>query len=648
MKNPVHVQHWGTHISTPVVSPEKAQVQVEIQLANKQSDWSGSYQIKTSLMDVDGQEVASAASDFEFSAGAGSLIQQLAVKRPRLWGFETPHLYQAVSSISRDGKVLDTYTTSFGIRTIAFTREGFFLNGKREKIKGVCLHHDLGPLGAAVNDRATARQLEIMKAMGVNAIRTAHNPTSPEQLALCDKMGILVQAEAFDCWELPKTENDYHKYWAAWHEQDLRDMIRRDRNHPAIIMWSIGNEVGEQRTDNGRFIAQKLVQICKEEDPYRPTTAGFNHLTAALKNGLADEVDLIGANYKPTQYEEVRARNPEWIVYGSETASCVSSRGVYHLPLAKYNKHESLQISSYDIQSPPWAYPPDVEFHFQDSLPGMIGEFVWTGFDYLGEPTPYGGKDNLTHGNWDVDWPSRSSYFGIVDLAGFPKDRFYLYQSQWTTAPMVHLLPHWNWEGKGVTEIPVYCYTNCEEAELFVNGKSQGRKKMGVDKTRIPVAFGAWGKRPRYFDSPYRLHWNVSYEPGEIEVLAYRGGKVVAQTSIKTAKEPANILLTADREIIQANGEDLSFITVKIMDENSIFCPLANNKIDFTLEGPATIAAVGNGNAASTAPFQAPFRNAFNGLCLLVIRSEKGKTGEVKIHASSPGLAPQSITIMTK
>jgi beta-galactosidase len=304
-------------------------------------------------------------------------------------------------------------------------------------------------------------------------------------------------------------------------------------------------------------------------------------------------------------------------------------------------------VNSYDTNSPSWAYPSDLEFHFQDSLPNILGEFIWTGFDYLGEPTPYGGKDNLTHGNWDVDWPSRSSYFGAVDLAGFPKDRFYLYQSQWTTEPMVHILPHWNWENTGIKNIPVYCYTNADEAELFINGKSQGRKIKGIDKTRIPVKFGAWKKRPKYFDSPYRLNWNVLYEPGEIEVVAYKDGKEVKRDKIITSKKPQKIELIADRNVITADGEDLSFITVKITDENSIFCPLADNKIDFKITGPATITAVGNGNAASIEPFQANYRKAFNGLCLLVIKSIKGKSGEITIEASSKGLNSKIIKLKT-
>jgi len=646
VKNPVHIKHWGSYITTPVITENKAEVSIETKINNTEK-LNGSYQIVTTIFDADNAEITSGTYEFDFDGDEQTIIQTLEIANPKLWDFETPYLYKAVSTIYKNQVAIDNYNTNFGIRTIEFNREGFFLNGRKEKLKGVCLHHDLGPLGAAVNYRATQRQLEIMKEMGINAIRTSHNPASPEQLELCDKMGILVQEEAFDCWKLPKVENGYNKYWNEWHEQDLRDMIKRDRNHPSVIMWSIGNEVREQNQADGYIIARELTKISHEEDPTRPVTAGFNNFDQAIKNGLADEIDLVGANYKPTQYASAFNNHKNWIVYGSETASTVSSRGVYHLPLENYDKHESLQVNSYDFNAPNWAYPPDVEFHFQDSLPQILGEFIWTGFDYLGEPTPYGGKDNLTHGNWDVDWPSRSSYFGAVDLCGFPKDRFYLYQSQWTTEPMVHMLPHWNWEGAGIKEIPVYCYTNCDEVELFLNGKSQGKKKRGLDKTRIPVWFWAWGNRPKYFDSPYRLNWNVAYEPGEIEVIAYNNGIEVKRNSIKTAGTPNKIELIPDREIINADGKDLSFITVKIEDENSNFCPLADNKIEFKVTGPATIAAVGNGNAASTEPFQANYRKAFNGMCLLIVKSKKGETGDVLIEAFSNGLKSKSITIKT-
>ncbi|MFH4967737.1 glycoside hydrolase family 2 TIM barrel-domain containing protein [Gaetbulibacter sp. M240] len=646
IKNPVHVGHWGTQITTPEITNEKARILVKTIITNQKLK-RGKYEIKTTIYDANNTAIAETTTPFFFDKNQAEVLQDLHIKDPNLWHFETPNLYKALSVVYHNNSAVDNVENTFGIRKIEFTPDGFFLNGQREKIRGVCLHNDLGPLGSAVNYRATERQLQIMKDMGVNAIRTSHNPTSPEQLALCNKLGLLVQAEAFDMWKLPKTENDYHLDWDAWHQQDLRDMIRRDFNHPSIIMWSIGNEIKEQKDKSGALIASELVAICHEEDPTRPTTAGFNQLDAAIKNGLAEVVDLVGANYKPTQYAGVMKKHPNWVVYGSETASTVSSRGVYHLPLRTYDKDASLQVNSYDFNAPSWAYPPDVEFYFQETLPHVIGNFMWTGFDYLGEPTPYGGKDNITTGNWNADWPARSSYFGAVDLSGFPKDRFYLYQSQWTTKPMAHLLPHWNWEGTEIKTVPVYCYTNADTAELFLNGKSLGKKIKGIDKTRIPVWFWAWGDRPKYFDSPYRLSWDVPFAPGELKVVAYKNDEIVAQDIVKTSKAPQKISLIADRNTIKADGEDLSFITVKIEDEDSNFCPLADNKVYFKISGPATIAAVGNGNAASTEPFQADFRKTFNGLCLLIIKSEKGTPGDITIEAISPGLKSSILNIKT-
>ncbi|GAA4281323.1 glycoside hydrolase family 2 TIM barrel-domain containing protein [Gaetbulibacter aestuarii] len=647
IKNPIHIAHWGSRISTPIVTEDMAKVEVKTKLSNKDLN-KGPYKLKTTLYDNNNKQVAEDIIKLGIDEPVVEVSQTMEIENPKLWHFERPNLYKAVSILYKNDNAIDNTEVTFGVRTIKYTREGFFLNGKKEKIHGVCLHNDLGPLGAAVNYRATERQLQIMKKMGVNAIRTSHNPTSPEQLELCDKLGLLVQGEAFDVWKLPKTKNDYHTDWDAWHRQDLKDMIRRDYNHPSIIMWSIGNEIKEQKEPYGADIAKELVAICHDEDPTRPTTAGFNQLSAAIKNGLAAAVDLVGANYKPTQYSGVMKQHPTWIVYGSETASAVSSRGVYQLPLQKYDKDPSLQVNSYDIIAPPWAYPPDIEFHFQDALPQVIGNFMWTGFDYLGEPTPYGGKDNETTGSWNTDWPARSSYFGAVDLSGFPKDRFYLYQSQWTTEPMVHLLPHWNWENSGIKTVPVYCYTNADSAELFLNGKSLGKKVKGVDTTRIPVSFHAWGNRPKYFDSPYRLSWNVPYTPGELKVVAYRNDSIVATESVRTAKARNKIRLIPDRNVIKADGQDLSFITVKIEDKDSNFCPLADNKVTFKVTGPGTIEAVGNGNATSTEPFQANYRKAFNGLCLLVVKSKKDFPGDITIEAMSEGLVSSTIQIKTK
>ncbi|TLX78161.1 DUF4982 domain-containing protein [Labilibacter sediminis] len=639
IKHPVHIAHWGTYITTPEVNKNEAVIHIETTIENNQL-LKGNYELETILLDSIGAKVAYGKSKVIFQHDKKAVVkQQLTVKHPQMWHINNPYLYKVQSKIMEGSAYVDDYQSTFGIRTIEFTKEnGFLLNGEQVHFKGVCLHHDLGPLGAAVNYRATERQLQIMKEIGVNAIRTAHNPPSPEQLELCDKMGILVQVEAFDEWKLAKVQNGYNKYWDEWHEKDLRDMIRRDRNHPSVVMWSIGNEIKEQRKKNGGKLAGHLVDICHNEDPTRPVTVGLSQYPHCIDNGLADAVDLVGLNYKPTQYKNALTYNPDFRVYGSETSSVVSSRGVYHLPIENYEKHKSLQVTSYDIVSPPWAYPPDFETYAQETMTHSLGEFVWTGFDYLGEPTPYNGKDNMTHGKWGGDWPSRSSYFGIVDLCGFPKDRYYYYQSIWTEQPMVHILPHWNWKGSPHKTIPVYCYTNCDEAELFLNGRSLGKKVMGVDKTTIPADFKFWKRPEKTWDSPYRLNWNVNYEPGELKVVAYKDGKIAAQKEIVTAGEPYQINLIPDRKIINADGYDLSFVTVRIEDKDGNFCPLANNLVKFEIEGPASIAAVGNGNAATTEPFQANYRKAFNGLCMLIIKSETGQSGVVKINAGSENL----------
>ncbi len=646
IKNPVHIAHWGTYITTPEVDKEKARVNIETTIENIES-LQGRYNLETIILDASGAEVANGTSKIQFTENDNAVINQsLSIDKPELWDLDNPHLYQAKSVVKKNGIVVDNVLSDFGVRTIEFTKDkGFLLNGKQVRFQGVCLHHDLGPLGAAVNYRATERQLEIMKSMGVNAIRTSHNPPSPEQLEICDKMGILVQVEAFDEWKIAKVENGYNKFWDEWHETDLRDMIKRDRNHPSVIMWSIGNEIREQQKKHGGELAKHLTEICHNEDPTRPVTAGFNNYPQCVRNGLAGAIDLVGLNYKPTQYDIVLKKNPDFIVYGSETSSCVSSRGVYHLPVENYDKHESLQLTSYDIISPPWAYPPDFEIYAQETMTRSLGEFIWTGFDYLGEPTPFNGRDNETHGKWGGEWPSRSSYFGAVDLCGLPKDRYYFYQSRWTKKPMVHILPHWNWKDSGHKTIPVYCYTNGDEAELFLNGKSLGRKKMGVDKTTIPAEFSWWKKPETTWDSPYRLNWNVKYEPGELKVVAYKNGKVYAEKIISTAEKAAKIELVPDRKEIDADGSDLSFITVRITDKDGNFCPRADNLVNFEVEGAGVIAAVGNGNAATIESFQANYRKAFNGMCMLIIKSKKDVPGEIKITVTSKGLVTKNITI---
>jgi beta-galactosidase len=408
-------------------------------------------------------------------------------------------------------------------------------------------------------------------------------------------------------------------------------------------MWSIGNEVLEQGSPEGAVIAKKLTAICHEEDPTRPVTAGYNQHWNAIKNGLADAVDIVGLNYKPTDYAKILKDHPNWMLLGAETASTVSSRGVYHLPIEKYQKHPSLQLTSYDVLAPAWAYIPDVEFQMQeDTRPRVLGQFVWTGFDYLGEPTPY----FAGRGANETDWPARSSYFGIVDLAGFPKDRFYLYQSVWTKAPMVHVLPHWNWEGREGQAIPVMCYTNADEAELFLNGKSLGRKKRGSEPVELPV--GPNVSADRKFSSKYRLMWNVPYAAGALKAVAYKDGKQVAVHEVRTAGAPARVTLNADRTAFAADGADLSFITVRVEDKDGNLCPAADNLVRFKVEGAGRIAAVDNGNAATVESFQADHRKAFSGMALVIVRSERGKAGRIRVTAASDGLAQGETTVTTR
>ncbi len=644
INNPIHIAQWGTYITTPKIDDQSATTKI-VTLINNKNNCEQSAKLRTTIFNKDGQLVSEKESDIVLQANAsGYANQELTIQNPLRWDLDSPYLYKVVSEIHLDGKVIDIYESDFGIRDISFTAEGGFkLNGRSVKFKGVCMHHDLGPLGSAVNYRATERQVQIMKKMGVNAIRTSHNPPSPELLQICDRLGVLVQVEAFDEWKIAKVVNGYNKYFDEWHEKDLRDMIKRDRNHPSVIMWSIGNEILEQGRKDGWKLTKHLNDICHDEDPTRPTTAGFNYFPAPFTNKLANQIDVVGLNYWPLNYQEVLDNNPNMIVYGSETSSQTSSRGIYHLPIDAMQQHQTNQASSYDvIVGPPWAYPPDVEFEQQEKVNKSLGEFMWTGFDYLGEPTPYGGRDNSTHGYWNDDWPSHSSYFAPVDLCGFPKDRFYLYQSQWTEEPMVHVLPHWNWEGMEGTSIPVYAYTNCEQVELFVNGKSLGKKTKGVDLTPIPAEFHGFEKGT--YQSKYRLSWDVPYQPGEIKVVASTNGEVLAEKSIKTAGKPVEIKLSADRSILKANDVDLSFITVEVLDENGIHCPTANNLIEFNVNGQGTIAGVGNGNSASLEPLQSDKISLFSGKALLII-SATNKKGEISITASSKGLPDATIRL---
>jgi len=638
---PVHVAEWGTHVTTPQVSDEKAIVAVRTEVRN-QSEQEVQVVVRQTVVDQLGRSVARSATDkFEVSADATRTVPvSVTVPNPQRWDIDHPYLYTLVTEVLRGEQVIDKYSTTFGIRTIAFDRDkGFLLNGKPRKLHGVCLHHDLGALGAAVNRRATQRELQILQAAGVNAIRTSHNPPSPELLELSDRMGLVVMDEAFDMWRIPKVQNGYSKYYDQWSERDLRDLARRDRNHPSVILWSIGNEIPEQSSPNGWKEAKRLTDFFHEEDPTRPTTSAMNEWADAIRTHFADNVDIKGFNYQPMHYEQIMHDHPDWVIFGSETESCVSSRGVYHLPFESFEKPPSHQISSYDVVAPAWAYCPDVEFTYQDKLPNVFGEFVWTGFDYIGEPTPY------FDGKQDHDWPARSSYFGFVDLAGFPKDRYYLYQSQWTTKPMVHILPHWNWQGHEAQIIPVMAYSNAEEVELFLNGKSLGRKKRFNDPWEMPVGHNV--SESGKLVTKYRLLWQVPYQSGTLKAVAYSGGRRVGEQEIRTAGAPAKIKLGADRSVIHADGVDLSYVTVRIEDKDGNLCPLADNLVHFKVSGAGEIAAVDNGNAATTEPFQADHRHAFSGMALLILRSHP-EPGNIHVVATSEGITQAQLDVRTE
>lgn len=641
---PVHVAEWGTYVTTPQISDDKATVSVKTEVRN-QSDNEVKVEVRQTVLDASGKPVSKgSAGSLAVSPDVTRTVPiSLTVANPHRWDMDHPYLYTLITEIVDGERLVDKYSTTFGIRTIAFDRDkGFLLNGRARKLHGVCLHHDLGALGAAVNRRATERELQILKFAGVNAVRTSHNPPSPELLELCDRMGLVVMDEAFDMWRIPKVPNGYSKYFDEWSERDLRDFARRDRNHPSIILWSIGNEIPEQKSADGWKDAKRLTDFFHEEDPTRPTTSAMNEWADAIRNHFADNVDIKGFNYQPMRYEQIMHDHPDWVIFGSETESCVSSRGVYHLPIVAYEKPSSHQVSSYDTVAPFWAYCPDVEFTYQDNLPNVLGEFVWTGFDYIGEPTPYwDGNSGDTKG----DWPARSSYFGFVDLAGFPKDNYYLYQSEWTTQPMVHILPHWNWEGHEGQNIPVMAYSNADEVELFLNGTSLGREKRFSDEWEMPV--GRNVSETGKFVTKYRRIWQVPYQPGTLKAVAYSGGKQVAEQEVRTAGAPARIKLSADRSVIRADGDDLSYVTVRVEDKDGNLCPLADNLIHFNVTGAGEIAGVDNGNAATTEPFHADHRKAFSGMALLILRSH-AEPGGIHVVATGEGLEQSQIDVRTE
>ena len=601
----VFIDDWYTYFRT--IAIEEGRAEVEISSAVRGDVTSGAVAIDILLRDQKGYVVAHSHSPL----GADSrFTDRLVVKKPHLWSPETPYLYNMEVRLFRDLTLIDQKNIKVGVRTIGVSKEnGFTLNGQSRKIKGVCLHHDLGPLGAAVNRAALERQIRIMKEMGCDAIRTSHNMPSTLQMEICDSMGMMVMAESFDMWIYPKCKNGYARFFKEWSDADIEALVRCHRNHPSIVMWSIGNEIPEQWSEEGRDIAVHLQTLCHQLDPSRPVTQGMDRAEAALKSGFAQAMDVPGFNYRVHKYENNIKQLPQGFLLGSETASTVSSRGVYKFPVevSDHAVYPDGQCSSYDTEYCSWSNLPDDDWQAQDDYPWVIGEFVWTGFDYLGEPTPY-----------DTYWPSRSSYFGICDLAGLPKDRYYLYRSRWNTSEhTLHLLPHWTWPGRKGKVTPVYCYTDYPSAELFVNGVSQGRIS----------------KNPASRLDRYRLRWNdVVYQPGELKVVAYDSdGKVAGETVVRTAGKPAALSLSADRSTLRADGADLAFVTVSMTDVDGTLVPDASNQLQFEVTGAGTFKAACNGDATSLESFTAPTMRLFHGQLVVIVQSSR-QAGDITLR----------------
>ena len=617
VKDEVSFKHWGHYITTPFIDKELAKINIKSQV---QGD---NVEIKTFIKDAKGNIVAENSASQRFG---DEIEQSVSLTNPEIWDIDSPYLYTATLELYQDGELKDTEDINFGVRHINYSREkGFELNGEVVKFKGVCLHHDLGPLGIAINKAALKRQLTILKDLGVNAIRSSHNMPSIEQLELCDEMGFLFLAESFDEWKKPKVKNGYNLYFDEWAEKDIVDLVHATRNHPSIVMWSAGNEVPDQHGSAGVKRAKWIQDIFHREDPTRPVTVGMDQVQNAMANGFGAILDIPGLNYRLPLYEEAYELFPQGFILGSETASTVSSRGVYKFPVEKGpNKvYDDLQSSSYDLEYCSWSNIPDDDFVWQDDKPWVIGEFVWTGFDYLGEPTPY-----------DDYWPSRSSYFGILDLAGIPKDRYYLYRSRWNTEDeTLHILPHWNWKGREGEKTPVFVYTNHNSAELFVNGKSQGIQKKDSTSNL----------------NRYRLMWmDVIYEPGEIRVVALDdSGNAVAEKTVKTAGKPHQIILDADRQILDADGEDLSFVTATIVDKDGIPVPDAMDRLDFEVTGKGSFRAVCNGDATSLEMFHLPTMKVFNGKLVVIVQSTQ-EAGDIKLKVKGKGLKSNELKLSSR
>ncbi|HIX26382.1 MAG TPA: DUF4982 domain-containing protein [Candidatus Barnesiella excrementigallinarum] len=636
-----HVPVWGTQIVTASLNEQYAKIEQKTSWNLPKGKSMNEYVIETSLIDPNGNIVTTdrmRGNDFDNC----TFEQEFIVENPAVWAPETPNLYTSVSKVYEGDRLKDEYTTTFGIRTVEVRQgKGFFLNGKPLKFKGVCNHHDLGPLGGIANEAGIRRQIRILQDMGCNAIRTSHNMPAPELVRLCDEMGMMIMAESFDEWATAKVENGYHTVFDEWAEKDLVNLVHHYRNNPSVVMWCIGNEVPDQWSGNrGPEITLWLQNICHREDPTRPVTQGMDAADAVMKNSMAAILDVPGFNYRPFKYIGNYAKLPQRMILGSETASTVSSRGVYKFPverrsMAKYPDH---QASSYDVEHCTWSNLPEDDFIQHDDLDYCMGEFVWTGFDYLGEPTPY-----------YSDWPSHSSLFGILDLAGLPKDRYYLYRSHWNPeAETLHILPHWNWEGREGEVTPIFVYTNYTSAELFINGKSQGKRtkdlSVTVHNSGDSLSTAQFKRQQRY-----RLMWlDTRYEPGTVKVVAYdEQGNAVAEKEMKTAGKPYRIELIADRSTLAADGRDLSFVTVKVVDKEGNLCPNASNQITFKVNGKGYYRAGANGDPTSLESFQEPRMKVFSGMMTAIVASTE-EPGKITLTATAKGLKKATLVIESK
>lgn len=616
----VHVPVWGTYVTTPFVSDTLASVRLETNVENADGKM---VRVTTDIIDGQGKVVSSKDNAQKINYGE-PFVQHLEVLDPNLWSPESPALYKAISRIFVDDKLLDSYETRFGIRDIKFVAErGFFLNGKHRKFQGVCNHHDLGPLGAAINVSALRYQLELLQDMGCDAIRTAHNMPAPELVELCDELGLMMMIEPFDEWEIAKCMNGYHRFFEEWAERDMVNMIRHFRNNPSVVMWSIGNEVPTQCSPEGYKVARFLQDICHREDPTRPVTCGMDQVSCVLENGFASMLDIPGFNYRVHRYQEAYAKLPQNLLLGAETTSTVSSRGVYKFPVEKRSEavYADHQSSSYDLEHCAWSNLPDEDLAMADDHSWSLGQFVWTGFDYLGEPSPY-----------DTDaWPNHSSMFGIIDLASIPKDRYYLYKSVWNKREnTLHVLPHWTWPERIGQVTPVFVYTNYPSAELFINGKSQGVRR----KTEETV------------QHRYRLMWtDVVYEPGELKVVAYdQQGKPAEEKIVRTTGKAHQIVLETPHKIIAADGKSLAYVRVKVLDKEGNLCPNEDALVHFSVTGAGQYRAAANGDPTCLDLFHEPKMHLFNGQLTAIVQAGE-QSGDIQLEAKSKGLKSGTIRV---